>query len=127
MIPLNLTPKIIPLEGETCFNGAVVVKMSDDFQRVFEVEIDRIDYVKNCYFEDSNHCRTFTIKDIDKFNEDLKTVKEQFMFEMITPQLIESMKQRIQMLCEEFVHGHAYEIRSYELYKQWNKEKYNLK
>ena len=127
MIPLNLTPEIVPLEGEDCFNGAVVVKMSEDFQRLFDVEIDRIDYVKNCYFEDSYHCRTFTIKDIDKFNEDLKVVKEQFMFEMITPQLIESMKQRIQMLCEEFVYGHTYEIRSYELYKQWDKEKYNLK
>ena len=127
MIPLNLTPEIETVEGYDVFSGGAIIKLSDDFQKMFDIELNRLDCVKNFYFEDSNHCRVFTIKDTDKFCEDLQKLEGQFKFEMITPQLIESMKQRIQMLCEEFVYGHTYEIRSYELYKQWDKEKYNLK
>ena len=127
MSTLNLRPEIETYNGYDALSGVALVKLSDDFQKIYDSELDRLDCVKNYYFEDPHHCRVFTIKDTDKFREDLQKVEEHFKFEMITPYMIEAMTQKIEELCIQFVYGDRYIINSSNFYKKWDKEKFSTK
>ena len=122
MSTLNLRPEI-----QDMFNGSVRIILSKDFQKIYDSELERIDNIKNYYFEDPHHCRTFKIKDVDKFNEDLKETQEQFKFEMLTPWILEQIRVCVTELCNVFVYTDRYIINSSDLYKKWDKEKYSTK
>ena len=122
MSTLNLRPEI-----QDMFNGSVRIILSKDFQKIYDSELERIDHIKNYYFEDPIHCRTFKIKDVDKFNEDLKETQEQFKFEMLTPWILEQIRVCVTELCNVFVYTDRYIINSSDLYKKWDKEKFSTK
>lgn len=122
MSTLNLIPEIQGVKERE-----IRIILSKDFQKIYDIELERIDHIKNYYFEDPHHCRTFEIKDVDQFNEDLNEMQEQFKFEMLTPWILEQIKYRVAELCNYFVYTDRYIINSSNLYKKWDKEKYSTK
>lgn len=116
---INLEPIIKNYE-----DGHFKVILSNDFQKIYDAEVDRIETIMNYYFEDPNHCKVFTFKDVYQFEKELSDLLDTFMFEQATQSLIENIKIRVIDLCNRFINGEMI-AKSTDYYKVWDNFKYN--
>lgn len=115
---INLEPSIIPYYD----NGVIEIYFSPEFKKIYDAELDYIDYIKNCYYEDPNHCRIFTFKDVYQFNKELEDLKDMFCFEMMNSYMIETIKVKVMDLCNKFINNYMI-AKSNEYYFLWDSEK----
>jgi len=113
---MNLEPKIIPYN-----NGVIEICFSPEFQRIYDAEIDYVDYIMNCYYEDPHHCRIFTFKDIYQFDKEIEDLKDMFRYEMLDSYAIEAIKIKVMDLCNKFINGSMI-AKSSDYYFMWNNQ-----
>lgn len=116
---INLEPSIIPYT-----DGVIEIRFSLEFQKIYDAEVDYIDYIINCYYEDPNHCRIFTFKDVYQFNKEIEDLKDTFTFEMIDLYTIEAIKVKVMDLCNKFINGSMI-AKSSDYYFMWDNQKFN--
>ena len=114
---INLEPTI-----ET-YDGNLKLILSEDFQKIYDAEIDWIENIMNCYYEDPNHCKIFTFNDVYQFNKELRDLIDTYLFEQLTTSLIEEIKYRIIDLCNRFINGEM-KAKSIDYYGIWDNEKF---
>lgn len=116
---MNLKPTIIPYN-----NGGIEICFSPEFQKIYDAEVDYIDYIMDCYYEDPNHCRIFTFKDIYQFNKEIEDLTDMFKFEILDSHTIEAIKVKVMDLCSKFINGGMI-AKSSDYYFMWNNLKNN--
>ena len=116
---INLEPSIIPYD-----NGVIEICFSPEFQRIYDAEVDYIDYIMDCYYEDPIHCKIFTFKDIYQFNKEIEDLKDMFRFEMMDSYTIEAIKVKVMDLCNKFINGSMI-AKSSDYYFMWDNQKNN--
>lgn len=116
---INLEPSIIPYN-----NGVIEIRFSPEFQRIYDAEVDYIDYIMNCYYEDPNHCKIFTFKDIYQFDKEIEDLTDMFRENAVDLYTIEAIKVKVMDLCNKFINGSMI-AKSSDYYFMWNNQKNN--
>lgn len=109
---------------EVITNGGALVKviLSNDFEKIYEAEYDYIDYIQNCYYEEPNHCKIFTFRDIYRFNDDLNKLVNGCKNDVMSTAMVEVLKVKIADICNKFVNG-GYLTKSINYYNIWDNER----
>lgn len=115
---IDLTPTIIPYN-----DGIVKIILSKDFRKLYDAEVDYVEYIMNCYYEDPNHCKIFEFKDVYQFNKELSDLTDIFLFEQLNSSLIENIKIKVEDLCKRFINGDMI-AKSIDYYNLWDNEKF---
>lgn len=116
---INLEPKLIP-----DYDGRFIkIFLSNDFKKIYDAEVDYIDTIMNYYFEDPNHCKVFTFKDIYQFNKELEDLNDTFCYELMSPHIFEQIKIKVIDLCNRFINGGMI-AKSTDYYFLWDNYKY---
>ena len=117
---IDLTPEI------KCdyYNNNISIEFSNDFKKIWDAEVDYIDYIIDCYREDPQHCRMFEFRDIYKFENEIEKIKNLFLYEYLNDSTIEQIKQHIIDLCNRFINSEEYKAKSIDYYKIWDNQKY---